>query len=259
MNPLFVLLTSLAAVGALHAGVNEPLVFRGMCDASGAVALDGDSFAVASDEDNLLRFYRLSQPGKPVWTYNLNPFLIGKKKSPEADIEGAARLGHRVFWITSHERNAEGEPAPNRHRIFVLELRQRGSDFDFHPVGGPYTNLLADLERDPRLKAFRLGEAAKLTPKARGGLNIEALTDTPEGTLLIGFRNPVPEGRALVVPLLNPAELPEGRPARLGEPLLLDLGGLGLRGMRSTGTGYYLMAGPAGSGPAASSRRRPKA
>lgn len=113
------------------------------------------------------------------------------------------------------------------------------------PVGKHYTNLVADLSREPKLARFRLGEAAKLAPKAPGGFNIEALTDAPQGTLLIGFRNPIPERRALLVPLVNPNEVLTGQTPKFGEPILLDLGGLGLRGIGSTGRGYYLMAGPA--------------
>lgn len=117
-----------AVIGVRGAGLSEPLVFAGMCDASAAVALAGDLFAVANDEDNILRFYRLGQPGRPVHTYDLKSILFSKPKAPEADLEGAARLGERVFWITSHGRSAQGKLAPNRHRLFALELTQRGRD-----------------------------------------------------------------------------------------------------------------------------------
>jgi hypothetical protein len=106
---------------------------------------------------------------------------------------------------------------------------------------------VADLLREPKLARFHLAQAAELAPKAQGGLNIEALTDTPQGSLLIGFRNPTPDDRALVVPLLNPNAVLTGQPAEFGDPILLDLGGLGLRGIGSTGRGYYLMAGPVDS------------
>src|SRR6185436_16331903 len=97
------------------------------------------------------------------------------------------------------------------------------------PVGRPYQNLLLDLVREPSLKRFKLGKASALAPKSAGALNIEALCSTPGQHLLIGFRNPIPERRALIVPLLNPNELIEGKRARFGEPILLDLGGLGIR------------------------------
>jgi hypothetical protein len=74
-------------------------------------------------------------------------------------------------------------------------------------------------------------------------LNIEGLTGTPDGHLLIGFRNPIPRGMALLVPLLNPAELIEGKAAQFGNPILLDLGGLGIRSMGWGGGKYLIIAG----------------
>jgi len=221
-----------------------PVLFNGTCDASAAVAIDHDLFCVANDEDNVLRFYRRSQPGVPVQTFDLGPMLRVTRKSPESDLEGAARIGSLVYWITSHGRNATGKPAPNRHRLMATELVLRDGKVSVQGVGSPYTNLIADLSRDPRLARFGLAAAAGLAPKASGGFNLEALTDTPEGHLLMGFRNPIPNGRALIVPLLNPRDVLDGIPPKLGEPILLNLGGLGLRGMGSADKGYYLIAGP---------------
>jgi hypothetical protein len=42
-------------------------------------------------------------------------------------------------------------------------------------------------------------------------------------------RNPIPGKRALLVPLENPEEVVDGRAAKLGTPILLPLGGLGVR------------------------------
>jgi hypothetical protein len=39
--------------------------YWGMCDASAAVSLSGDSFIVANDEDNPLRRYSRKVPGRP--------------------------------------------------------------------------------------------------------------------------------------------------------------------------------------------------
>lgn len=223
----------------------EQLVFRELCDASAAVQLNGDLFAVANDEDNLLRFYRLSQPGRPVGSYNLNAFLFGSKRGAETDLEAAARVGDRVYWITSHGRNKTGKPDPSRQKFFALDIEQDGRDATLKPVGRVYTGLLTDLLSEPSLARFDLTTAARRAPKAEDGLNIEALTESPDGSLLIGFRNPIPQGRALVVPLLNPARVITGVRPEFGKPMLLDLGGLGLRGIGSVAGGYYLIAGPA--------------
>ena len=37
-----------------------------------------------------------------------------------------------------------------------------------------------------------------------------------ERSVFVGFRNPVPQGRALLVPLLNPREMMTGARAQLG-------------------------------------------
>ena len=243
MIRLLVLLSLVFALVSRATDMSGPIIFTGMCDASAVVTVSDDLFVVGNDEDNILGFYRLSQPGKPVQTFDLNRFLYGTKKAKEADLEAAARLGGKIFWISSHGRNVEGKVAPNRARFFALEITNRNKDISVQPVGHAYTNLIADLAYEPKLRPFRLGDAAKLAPKSPGALNIEALAATPDGALLIGFRNPVPEGRALIVPLLNPDDLLIGKPPRFGDPILLDLGGLGLRDMCPSKTGYYLLAG----------------
>ena len=66
--------------------------------------------------------------------------------------------------------------------------------------------------------------------------------------MLIGLRGPIPDGKALLIPLNNPQEVVAGKSARLGAPILLALGGRGVRSidyvpaMRQ----YIIMAGAAG-------------
>lgn len=120
------LLIWMTAFPLTSTAADRPLVFTGICDASAAAAVNSDLFVVANDEDNLLRFYRLSRPGSPVHVYEVGPHARKKRKSPEMDIEGAARIGSRVFWISSHGRNADGEFAPNRHRLFALDVSDGG-------------------------------------------------------------------------------------------------------------------------------------
>jgi hypothetical protein len=109
-----------------------------------------------------------------------------------------------------------------------------------------YRHLLDDLEQAPGLQRYGLAHAAELAPKEPGGLNIEGLTATPEGALLIGFRSPVPAGKALLVPLLNPEAAFDAGPLRFGAPLELDLGGLGVRSLSFWRGQYLIAAGPAG-------------
>jgi len=66
--------------------------------------------------------------------------------------------------------------------------------------------------------------------------------------LLIGLRNPVPDGKALIIPLLNPNELlgvGEAK-AKFGNSISLDLGGRGIRSMDyvSAIDAFVIVAGP---------------
>src|SRR6187401_3134397 len=105
MRPLqLVVLLLIAACSAKMPTASAPtstqdMIFTGMCDASGAVALSDDLFAVADDEDNVLRIYDARHGGAAVATSDaladmaLDLASAGKPKRPkkerELDIEGA--------------------------------------------------------------------------------------------------------------------------------------------------------------------------
>jgi hypothetical protein len=218
------------------------------CDASAVAFLDETHFAVANDEDNLLRVYRLGEPG-PVSSLDVAGFLQLETKRPESDLEGAARAGDLVWWIGSHGRNTEGKRAPNRQRLFATRIVP-GADGrpGLAPHGVPCLRLLDDLLDAPALRGFDLDVSSMRAPKEDDGLNIEGLAASPDGRLWIGFRNPVPDGRALLVPLLNPDGVLRGERARLGDPVRLDLDGLGVRDLAWAGDRCLALAGPMGGG-----------
>ena len=236
----FMVTATLAQAGDAFAPVS---FCRGMCDASAVAILDGDRFVVGDDEENILRVYSRRAGGLPLHTFDLSPFLRVDPKSPEVDIEGAAPWEDRVYWISSHAQNRNGKEALSRHRLFATTFQVLGGAVVIRPVGQPYSNLLTDQLNHAPLREFDLAAAAQRAPKTRNALNIEGLCSTPEGHLLIGFRNPIPGGKALLVPLLNPAEVIEATPARLGDPYLLDLGGLGIRSLTRAGHRYLIIAG----------------
>jgi hypothetical protein len=239
LRPLAAL--ALTLLGAAAADAAEPVTYRGLCDASAAAALDARHFVVAGDEDNRLRLYRRGEP-EPLRELALDRFL-GTRQDAESDLEDAARVGNRIYWIASLSRNAKGKARPDRQRFFATEV-EPGDPPGLRPVGRPQQRLLSDLIAAPGLQAWRLAEAAQQAAEAAGGLNIEGLAEGPDGTLLIGFRNPLREGRALLVPLLNPDELLRGEAARFGGPIGLDLGGRGVRSIERVADGYVIVAGP---------------
>jgi hypothetical protein len=223
----------------------DEVIFTGACDASGAVALSEHSFWVADDEDNVLRAYDVTRGGAPVGRLEVSRLLElhtkGKSaRYPEADIEAATLIGDRAYFLTSHGRNSSGKLKPERFRFFATESKHG----QMKPVGEAYERLLDDLLAEPRLRSFELEQAAELAPKSPGGLNLEGMTARLEGGVWIGFRNPIPRGRALLLPLLNPEGLIGGQRAEFGEPLTLDLGGFGVRGLSVWRGRYLIAAGP---------------
>lgn len=225
--------------------VGENKFYKGMCDASAAVALDENTFIVANDEDNDLRIFDKNKPNE-LQRIKLSEIFKGKifdGDNLEIDLEGATWLGDKIFWIGSHSTSKNGKPRPSRQRLFAVKTSPDGKGkFNTVSVGKIYTDLISDLEKAARFKDFKLKEAKSIRPKDIGGLSIEALAATPEGHLLIGFRNPLfggkissekilINGKSLVVELLNPLKVIEGKTAKFAAPIVLDLDGLGIRGM----------------------------
>jgi hypothetical protein len=253
-----------AAVVALTGGgaVAETLVYRGVCDASAVVLLDERHFVVASDEDNLLRVYRLASP-EPVASVDLHAHLgiDGTDEHAEVDIEGAARLGEHVFWIGSHGRSRAGRYRPHRHNLFATRFDASGESWSGAPVGEAYQGLARDLSEHPKLAGLGLAKAIRrdrsdrvdeLAPK-QAGLSIEGLAVGPDRSLLIGLRNPLAsDRRAILVRLENPEGVVlGGEPPRYGDPIPIDLHGLGIRSIEyvaSEPAGYTLIAGPKARG-----------
>lgn len=219
----------------------------GMCDASAAVPVAPDLFVVANDEDNTLRIFQKNKSGEALYSQDISAFLQIDPKHPEADIEGATLIKNRIYWITSHGSNKDGKKRPNRHRFFATEIETIDGQFNLKPIGKPFAGLVKAFEDFAGLKEYHLGKAAKHEPESKHGLNIEGLTKTPQGHLLIGFRNPVPQGKALLVLLENPQAVIAGHEKpKLGNPILLALNGLGIRSIEYSDTkgAYFIIAGP---------------
>ena len=229
------------------AKVDDVSTYTGSADVSGGVAVGREFFIVCEDEDSALRVYRRTSAGAPAARIDLDDTralrVPGAKK--ELDLEAAARIGDKVFWIGSHGNNKDGEVAPSRRQLFATKISDDNGTFRVELVGQPYRRLVEDLIETPSLRELRLADAAASgrAAKDKGGLNIEGLAATPDGHLLLGFRNPVPQGRALIVPVLNPEEIIRGTRAKIGEPIRLDLAGRGIRDLVQFGREYLILAG----------------
>ncbi len=128
-------LQALMLVMALPATAQSVISYRGLCDASAAVALDAEHFVVAGDEDNTLRIFRRSV-ADAVGTPALADFLGTGKR--ESDIEGAARVGNRIYWIASNGRNKDGKERSERYRFFATDIRPGTTPPALVPAARPY-------------------------------------------------------------------------------------------------------------------------
>ena len=256
----------LAALTPPMALAAEPqvVVHNGPCNASTALPVGSGLFVVADDEEQppvTLRLYRSGQGGPALGEGTIPAPAVAPVKDghPELDLEGSARIGPLAYWIGSHgaaegkagkgKDGKGGEPRPNHRRLFATSLGVRADGktlaLTVEPVGQAYTTLIDDLVADPRYARLGLAAAAQTPAKAKGGLNIEGLAATPKGALLIGFRNPLPEGKALLATLSNPNGVLGGEKALFADPVLLDLGGLGIRSLERLNTNLLILAGPA--------------
>ncbi|MDP6044011.1 MAG: DUF3616 domain-containing protein [Phycisphaerae bacterium] len=237
------------------------LIFSCASDASGAVAIDDGALLVADDENNVLRAYR-TNAGSPIFEVDLSAFLELEGDRPEVDIEAAARIGNRVYWISSHGRNRNGKWRPNRCRFFATDISSDGDRTVVRPAGRFYAKLAERIMDDPGVRAacpglpasFHSGKlpagAREFTAPKQRGLNIEGLCANADGDrLYIGLRNPLSAGRSIVIPLLNPSEIiDEAKSPKFGRPMLWDLDSRGIRDMVHSARhgATFILAGPKG-------------
>ena len=246
---LVITLSACAAVSAAEFSLSTtPVLFEAAVDGSAGADVGGGFFLGATDENNKLRLYDV-KGGPPRKTLDVGvdaavKRALGLKKVKECDFEGAAKMGDLIFWIGSHGRDKDAKKKKERQVLLATKLTGHGKHAKLEIAGRVYTQLMRDLLENPALAPFHLAKAATLAPNDEGGLNIESLA-ADHGKLWIGFRNPKSGGKdALLVPLLNPTKMiKKGARAKLGDPVLLHLNGLGVRDMVAWNDGFLIIAG----------------
>jgi hypothetical protein len=232
----------LLAVALLAAGAASgarAMEYKGLCEASAGAFLDATHCAVASDETNTLHIYERGKPdpiGKGVDMEDFTGF-------DKSDLEGAAAIGDRVYWISSHSFSKKNKDKAERKVFFATKIVMENGKPTLEPTGKPVTSL-----RDG------IAAAAGAQP---GELNIEALSATPERGLLVGLRSPLRKvdgaNQAIVVPFKNPADvIDNGAAPNLDTVFTLKLNGRALRSMDLIATSparYIIVAGPVADGP----------
>lgn len=158
------------------------------------------------------------------------------------DLEGIVIDRHgNIFATTSHSRDDDGDEKKSRDKL--VRFRIEGDRVIAPKVVKELKPAL--LKTHPVLTEA----AAILDVKAHGGFNIEALEISPDQQrLLIGFRSPLLDNRAIIASVENPAAMFDSDESpRISATLItLDLGGKGIRGMSYIPflDGYLICSGP---------------
>jgi hypothetical protein len=220
------------------------VVFTGMCEAAAGSALDERRIVLADRAGSVLRVYDVVRGGAPLASSDLASRLEWTAPAGGADIRGGTRLGEQTFWITSHARGSDGRRDPARSRFFATAASGNGEGLQV--VGRPYGNLRKELLKVPEL--YALGKSVrKRGPLEAGGIDLAALAgDTDGRSLLIGFRTPVVDGHALVLPLLNPAQTIAGEAPQFGRLRRMNLDGLGIAELLRWRDRFVVVAVPIG-------------
>lgn len=240
MRRLSCVLALLASIAAAPAAAFDTHV--GMAEASAAAFIGGDRYAVASNESDVLRIYRLGHPD-PVARIDLTG-LNGHEHG--SDIEGAAVYGDVVYWSASYSLSHGDQDEVEKERRENKVVRERGKKRRVLVA----TRIVAEGD-GPTLVPIGIAKIdlkAHLLREAGGDVktfNIEGLAATPEGALLLGTRS-LTAGMAKVMRLENPDALIAGGPdaaPKFGPTASLDLEGRGIRSLERVGNRYLVVSG----------------
>jgi hypothetical protein len=208
---------------------------------------DGRFIVVEDEERHPIDLLTLQQDGAFSATA-LFPEDLFAKDGPAADFRKLDDLEGldvddrgRVYAITSHSLSGKGKVKPEREKLVRFEVA--GDE-----LRDP--RVVQDLKRQLIAARPELQRAAEVADvKVGNGLNIEGLAFDGDGQrLLIGFRGPLVDGKAMIVSIENVDEVFEtGAEPRISEQVtLLDLGGEGIRGMTYDPllAGFLIISGP---------------
>lgn len=217
--------------------------FYNIFEPSGATTVDGNKVLIVEDESSnrplkLITFDENNQ------VEEIGDLHIPKKikkvfKKEIEDLEAITSDGNTIYAITSHSLTRANKQKETREKLLMFSYEDESiTSLDL------YENLKKDLiELYPDLFGDKL--------LGYNDMNIEGLTfDQTNKSLLIGFRAPRKDAKALILTIENPHQLfgKDRKKPIFKTPLYLDLDGLGIRGMKydQEKNGIWLLAGDSG-------------
>ncbi len=234
--------------------------YAGASDASTEQDVGGGYMLVGDDENQALRLYDTTVSGPPVNSFDYSS-MLNLPGNKEVDIEASARAGDVIYWMGSESNNSDGSARPARDRVFATQITGTGAATTLTFLGY-YDQLKEDLLNWDAANGNQFNFAADAAPGvpsegSNNAFNIEGLEFAPgsTSTAYVSFRAPIvgPNNDALIAPVTNFDQLTGGDPgtthATFGAPILLNLGGRGIREIRKNADDQYLIiAGPAVDG-----------
>ncbi len=234
--------------------------YAGSSDASTEQDVGGGYMLVGDDENQALRLYDTTVSGLPVNSFDYSN-MLNLPGGKEVDIEASARVGNVIYWLGSESNNSDGSARPARDRVYATQVTGTGASTTLTFIGY-YDQLKEDLLNWDAGNGNQFNFATVSAPGvpsegSNQAFNIEGLEFAPgsTSTAYVSFRAPIvgPNNQALIVPVTNFDQLTNGVPgtthATFGTPILLNLGGRGIREIRKNADDQYLIiAGPAVDG-----------
>lgn len=212
--------------------------FYNIFEPSGVTTLPDNRILVIEDEDiESIKILEIDAVGNIKEDEKVEvpkEFKKAMKKGVE-DMEALTSNGNIVYAITSHTPSRTAKAEAQREQLIRFRFNEGiMEELSF------YGNLKADLE-------FQFPEIFKKSLFNLDSMNIEALAYEKEtNTLLIGFRAPIFNSQAIIIGIANiEACMSEGEKPQFTKPILLNLGGDGLRDMvyDDEKGGFWLIAG----------------
>lgn len=230
-----------AIIHMRNAGISQ---FEGIYEPSGAQQLEDGRLLIVEDEaSRALSIVELLPDGSIAENAALDNRLLSSFRSKLSDLEGLTMSADGyIYAITSHSRTKKGTRKQAREQLVRFKIR--GNDLI---DSGVYTGLTDQLKNSGVFE--RAVENSVNKNVSFQAINIEALSFDKEGRrLLLGFREPLIDGKAMIVVVENPVGIFERgeQPIFSEDVILVELEGGGIRSLAYDPVkGLYLMVNEA--------------
>lgn len=197
--------------------------FYNSFEPSGATTLPDGKVLIVEDEANTKSF-KLIDIGENGRVSEIGHLYLPKKvkkilKKDVADLEAITSDGNCLYAITSHALTRSNKRKADREKIMMFTYDD-GTMENFHI----YSDLKNNLSQS-------FTQLFKHNIVVKNRMNIEALS-IDNGKLMIGFRSPIINSKAMIITVENPKEFfTKHTKPKFSKPIFLDLNGLGIRAM----------------------------